>query len=65
MSEHTNQISPQAQLLDAVKAILAYDGMAEFINNDDPTAAYGILTADLAALKAAVDAVEAQVPDPT
>ncbi len=60
MSEETTETTPQQQLLAAAKAILAYDGMTEFIANGDVTAAYGIMTTELAALRSAVNDVEAQ-----
>ncbi|MDH0118142.1 hypothetical protein N7379_27180 [Rhizobium pusense] len=60
MPENTTEITPEEQLLQAAKAILAYEGMAEFIAAGDTTSAYGVLTADLAELKSAVDAIEAE-----
>ncbi len=51
--------TPAEQLLAAVKAILAYPGMSDFIAANGEYAAFGIMTADLAALKAAVEVVEA------
>lgn len=59
MPENTTEITPEEQLLQAAKAILAYEGMAEFIAAGDATSAYGILTADLTELKSALEAVEA------
>ncbi|MDH0908042.1 hypothetical protein N5C66_06325 [Rhizobium pusense] len=61
MPELTSETTPEEQLLQAVKAILAYEGMTEFIAAGDTTSAYGILTADLAELKSAVDAIEAKI----
>ncbi|MBB2905735.1 hypothetical protein FHR76_002117 [Rhizobium sp. RAS22] len=59
MTEQTTETTPEKQLLDAAKAILGYLGMPAFLEDNDPTAAYGIRTPDLVALKDAVDAVEA------
>ncbi|WP_107327510.1 hypothetical protein [Agrobacterium pusense] len=58
MSEQTTENTPEGHLLRAAKAILAYDGMTEFIAAGNATTAYGILTDDLAALKLAVEEVE-------
>ncbi|QND45193.1 hypothetical protein HB780_05400 (plasmid) [Rhizobium lusitanum] len=58
-TEQTTETTPEEKLLEAANAILAYPGMTEFINNDDPTAAYGIMTGALAELRNAVAALEA------
>lgn len=59
MPEQTNDMTPEQRLVQAARAILAYEGMTEFIAAGDATSAYGILTADLTELKSALKAVEA------
>lgn len=58
MTEQTTETTSERQLLNAAKAILGYSGMPAFLEDNDPTSAYGIRTPDLMALQAAVEAVE-------